>query len=67
MKHTNPDGEIITGNHLHIYKEGYGDKIAQPLPDIFTNPENPLKTLREFMKYCNITKEPIFTNGENNE
>lgn len=26
--HTNPDGEVIEGSHLHIYREGYGDKWA---------------------------------------
>lgn len=27
-KHRNPDGEIIEGNHLHIYSEEYGDRFA---------------------------------------
>ena len=27
-KHRNPDGEEIGVPHLHVYKEGYGDKFA---------------------------------------
>jgi hypothetical protein len=29
--HTNPDGEGLTGTHLHLYREGYDDKWAQPI------------------------------------
>jgi len=30
--HRNPDGEEILGPHLHMYREGYGDKWAMPGP-----------------------------------
>ena len=30
-KHTNPDGTIIEGVHLHRYKEGYDEKFAMAL------------------------------------
>src|SRR5579862_5566409 len=37
--HRNPDGLEIPCPHLHIYKEGYGDKWAIPAPvDRYTNP-----------------------------
>ena len=26
--HTNPDGEKLSGNHLHIAREGYDDRFA---------------------------------------
>lgn len=31
--HRNPDRELIGGTHIHIYKEGYEDKFARPLPE----------------------------------
>ncbi len=33
-RHMNPDGELVTGNHWHIYREGYGHSYAFPVPDI---------------------------------
>lgn len=33
-KHQNPDGEIIAGNHWHVYQEGYGIRYAYPAGDI---------------------------------
>ena len=36
--HRNPDGEEIPSPHLHIYREGFGDKWAYPIPnDIFSD------------------------------
>jgi len=35
--HRNPDGDESGCPHLHVYKEGYADKWAYPLPEgIFT-------------------------------
>ena len=53
--HTNPDGQEITGHHLHIYKEGYETKWAYQLPDQFTDPSDLIKTLIEFLQYCKVT------------
>ncbi|MCB5270478.1 MAG: hypothetical protein LHW56_01380 [Candidatus Cloacimonetes bacterium] len=58
-KHTNPDGNSLTGSHLHLYREGYGDRWAYPVPAQFTNLANLLLTVDEFMKYCNIVEAPI--------
>ena len=58
-KHTNPDGKSLTGSHLHLYREGYGDRWAYPVPAQFTNLANLLLTVDEFMKYCNIVEAPI--------
>ena len=30
--HRNPDGEEIDSPHLHLYREGFGDKWAVPVP-----------------------------------
>lgn len=57
--HKNPDGEQLDGTHLHIYKEGYGDKFAYPLPVEFTDCKSPGVFLEKFMDYCHIIKKPI--------
>lgn len=33
-RHRNPDGQMIEGNHWHIYSEEYGRKMAIPAEDI---------------------------------
>jgi hypothetical protein len=59
--HRNPDDEEIPSPHLHIYREGYGDKWAFPPPeDAFRNLQDPRKTLADFMQYCNIVEPPSF-------
>jgi hypothetical protein len=58
--HLNPDGARIACPHLHVFREGYGDKWAIPVPrDRFANPEDLWQTLSDFMRYCNITRPPI--------
>lgn len=59
-KHTNPDGQIVPAPHLHIYREGFRDKWAEPAPPgIFSNLDDVWTTLHDFMQYCNISKLPI--------
>jgi len=58
--HLNPDGEDIPSPHLHIYREGYGNKWAFPLPmDGFLDINDPQKLLDDFMVFCHITQPPI--------
>lgn len=62
--HRNPDGEEITSPHLHVYREGFGDKWAFPLPpDRFPDPGDRWRTLDDFMRYCNITRPPLLRRG----
>jgi len=61
--HRNPDGEEIPCPHIHLYKEGFDDKWAYPLPEVFSNPADCWKTLEEFMKFCNITQIPHIEKG----
>ena len=61
--HTNPDGTVIKSPHIHIYREGYNDKWAEPLPHQFSNPYEQWETLNEFMDFCNIIKKPNFQKG----
>ena len=57
--HQNPDGEEITVPHIHIYREGYGDKWAQELdPEVFPDTDDLWEALQAFMRYCNITRPP---------
>ena len=62
--HRNPDGEEIACPHIHLYREGYGDKWAHPLPtDRFTDAVDLWQTLDDFMRYCNIIEPPIIQKG----
>lgn len=56
--HTNPDGSSIGTNHLHIYKEGYGDKWAYEIPPHFQHLDNIFETFQDFVTYCNIFNIP---------
>jgi hypothetical protein len=62
--HRNPDGVEMTCPHLHIYREGYGDKWAFAVPaDKFSNISDTWATLEDFMRYCTITQPPIIQRG----
>src|SRR5437667_12077454 len=46
--HRNPDDEEIAAPHLHLYREGFGDKWAMPLPvGLFRNPADVWITFEE--------------------
>jgi hypothetical protein len=57
--HRNPDGNDIACPHIHMYREGYDDKWAQPLPDIFQNHADYWQVLQDFMLFCNIDSVDI--------
>src|ERR1039457_7615193 len=62
--HRNPDGEEIPCPHLHIYREGHGDKWAIPAPaDRYQNPSDIFSTFEAFMQHCNITEPPQIHKG----
>ncbi len=62
--HRNPDDVEVASPHLHIYREGFGDKWAFPVPaDTFSNISDLWQTLEDFMRYCNITKPPLIRKG----
>ena len=57
--HRNPDGRQVLCPHIHIYREGYGDKYAYDVSqNEFPNLDDYRKTLEDFMQRCNITKPP---------
>lgn len=53
-EHTNPGGKVISGNHLHIYREDVHDKYAIEIPDEFVHLNDPISTLYDFLKYNNV-------------
>ena len=62
--HRNPDDQEIPCPHLHIYREGYGDKWAIPAPiDIYPNTTNLFSSFEAFMAHCNIILRPYIQLG----
>ena len=59
--HTNPDGEVIAGTHLHVYREGFEDRWATPLePTRFSDPSSLGQCFEDFCRYCRISSRPSF-------
>jgi len=62
--HRNPDDEEIATPHLHVYREGFGDKWAIPVPaDRFRDPSDIWATLEDFLRFCNVTQHPHIERG----
>jgi hypothetical protein len=62
--HRNPDGQEIPCPHLHVYREGFGDKWAVPAPvERYPNTSDLFLTCDDFMSHCNITKRPNIQKG----
>lgn len=62
--HRNPDEQEIPCPHLHVYREGYGDKWALPIPaERFPRIGDWWGTLEDFMAFCNITRPPRLKRG----
>jgi hypothetical protein len=62
--HRNPDGEEIRCPHLHLYREGYGDKWAIAAPaDRYPDTSDLFATFQAFMVHCNITDPPRIEKG----
>ena len=62
--HRNPNDEEIGCPHLHLYREGYGDKWAFPLPpDKFSNTTDNWKVIQDFLTFINVTRAPDIRKG----
>jgi hypothetical protein len=62
--HQNPDGAEIPCPHLHIYREGFGDKWAVPAPaERYANTADLFLTCDAFMDHCNIADRPNLQKG----
>lgn len=62
--HRNPDGVEIPCPHLHVYREGYGDKWAAPAPSHLCPPgADAFAICVAFMTECNVVDAPAFVMG----
>jgi hypothetical protein len=62
--HRNPDDQEVSCPHLHLYREGFGDKWAFPVPaDKFPHLGDPWQTLQNFMAFCNVVDTPAIERG----
>ncbi len=66
-RHTNPDGKVFEGPHIHIFCEGYDDKIAFEVGDVLKI--DPVTSSKEdillaLLDYCHIEKNTIQTTME---
>lgn len=63
-RHTNPDGTVFEGAHVHVYREGFGDKVAFPIEEIGLTDIDLSKgtVLESFLDYCNVTRRPRIIN-----
>lgn len=62
--HRNPDDVEIPAPHLHIYREGFGDKWAVAVPaELFRNTDDVWATFKDFLLFCNITQPPHIERG----
>jgi len=62
--HRNPDDTEVGIPHLHLYREGYSDRWAFPVPDgVLSRPEDAWQVLQDFMVYCRIVETPNIVRG----
>lgn len=58
-KHTNPDGQLFDGPHVHLYREGYNDKFAYPISEIGINETDSIENkLKKILQFCNVKNFP---------
>lgn len=62
--HRNPDGTEVGVPHLHLYREGYGDKWAVEVPPgMLSQPDDAWQSLHDFMAYCGVVESPNIVRG----
>ncbi|GEM_PF-2690004 len=65
QSHSNPDGTIVAGPHLHVYREGFDDKYAIPLSSVFPGFEgDTVELVKVFLDYCHISYEGLDFQGD---
>ena len=58
-RHTNPDGVLFKGAHVHLYREGFNDKFAFPVSEIDVDNSDSMETVfTKIMHFCNVKKFP---------
>ena len=62
--HRNPDDTELPCPHIHLYREGYADKWAFPVPaEHFSDLANRQQTVSDFMQFCTIVQPPELIEG----
>jgi hypothetical protein len=62
--HRNPDDTEVGVPHLHLYREGFGDKWAIEVPvGLLSNPADAWQVLLDFMRYCGVVEHPDIRRG----
>ncbi len=61
--HRNPDGVEVPCPHLHVYREGFGDKWAMPAPAELVQDGTSFTACVAFMTRCNVVDAPDFEPG----
>ena len=62
--HRNPDDTEVPCPHIHLYREGFGDRWAFPVSvEQFADTTDHWQTLLDFLRYCNVTRPPDFERG----
>jgi hypothetical protein len=62
--HRNPDDVESGCPHIHLYREGYHDKWAFPVPsEHFADLSSRQQTVSDFMRFCHIVQPPEFIEG----
>ena len=58
-RHTNPDGILFEGPHVHLYREGYNDKFAFPVSEVkVTSTDTMEQVFKKLMHFCNVKQVP---------
>ena len=59
-RHTNPDGVLFEGPHVHLYREGYNDKFAFTVAEINISANDTMEEIfKKIMHFCNVKNLPI--------
>lgn len=66
QRHVNPDGTVITSDHIHIYKDGYDEKFAYTLDsdefkNLFPNPKDRCSLLKAYLEFIKVISVPQIT------
>lgn len=65
--HTNPDGTSVPTPHVHLFREGFDDKFAYPLNEVFpefdTQKHDRVELFFVFCDYCNIARDYTIENS----
>ena len=58
--HTNPDGKTLRGSHVHMYQEGFDDKIAYDPSHIGIKSIDDIEVaLGKLLQYINVKSAPL--------